>query len=625
MYRSTPKISLNRAKAFFYQLLFSYKQRFQEIPSHIREAIDPLCLELDASIEAKDKPNTSILVEELEKLTAPYLKPTLSSYAKEFFITILVALSLTIVVRCMWFEPYYVPTGSMRPTLKEGDRPLVSKTSFGLNIPFTTGHFYFNPEQVSRTGIFIFTVENLPISDPDTTYFYFFNGKKRYIKRCMAKPGDTIYFYGGKIYGIDQDGRDLMELRDSSYISHIDHVPMGYFGFDYEPSSESTGVMKHFGIPIATVTTNQTSNRSQYTLDKLQVHTDSLWGIENYAMARLLTKRQLKTLPPSLTRHLEEGELYLELRYLGKPEYQEAHIVETTDKKMALLQSEVVILPLHADHINAIADNIYTCRFFIKNGLACPYDYDNRLLKAMPTELRPSFPDAPDGCYEYYYGQCYEIGWGGTTKLLSADHPLQKRSSGLIQQLFNLGINMSLAYQPGQARSFFPPRYAYFRDGDLYLLGAPVVKKEDPILIEFVKKEQKKGELLDEYKPFLDRGAPIKEGQVDIDFIKKHGLKIPPKQYLALGDNHAMSGDSRIFGLVPEENLQGSPAFLMWPPGQRWGLPKQPLTPYLTATSFLMWVLCAGGFATYLWYRRREKRQILEWIRQRVEAADTEF
>ena len=112
----------------------------------------------------------------------------------------------------------------MRPTLKESDFLVVSKTDFGLNIPLTTSHFYFDPSLVQRGEIVVFTGENMDIADSDTVYFYLFPGKKQFVKRLIAKPGDTLYFYGGKVYGIDEAGRDITSELQLPELDKIDHI-----------------------------------------------------------------------------------------------------------------------------------------------------------------------------------------------------------------------------------------------------------------------------------------------------------------------------------------------------------------------------------------------------------------
>jgi len=45
-------------------------------------------------------------------------------------------------------------------------------------------------------------------------------------------------------------------------------------------------------------------------------------------------------------------------------------------------------------------------------------------------------------------------------------------------------------------------------------------------------------------------------------------LKIPPNNYFVLGDNRAVSSDSRDWGFVPKANIIGRAAFIYWPLGQ---------------------------------------------------------
>ena len=69
-----------------------------------------------------------------------------------------------------------VPTGSMKPSIVEGDRIFVNKLAYGLKIPFTTWHLaHWDAPQ--RGEIIVF---NSPV---DGT---------RLVKRVAAIPGDRI-------------------------------------------------------------------------------------------------------------------------------------------------------------------------------------------------------------------------------------------------------------------------------------------------------------------------------------------------------------------------------------------------------------------------------------------------
>ncbi len=45
-------------------------------------------------------------------------------------------------------------------------------------------------------------------------------------------------------------------------------------------------------------------------------------------------------------------------------------------------------------------------------------------------------------------------------------------------------------------------------------------------------------------------------------------LVVPPNDYFVLGDNRAVSSDSRDWGFVPKQNIIGRAAFVYWPLGQ---------------------------------------------------------
>ena len=69
-----------------------------------------------------------------------------------------------------------VPTGSMKPTILEGDRVFINKLAYDLKVPFTTCHLveWGNPQR------------------GDVVVFYSPHDGQRLVKRVVGLPGDTI-------------------------------------------------------------------------------------------------------------------------------------------------------------------------------------------------------------------------------------------------------------------------------------------------------------------------------------------------------------------------------------------------------------------------------------------------
>ena len=164
----------------------------------------------------------------------PDAKDILVEYSRSFFPVLLFVL----VVRSFIFEPFRIPSGSMMPTLLEGDFIFVKKYSYGLRLPVTETKIIETGEP-QRGDVIVF---RLP-SDPSVNY----------IKRVVGLPGDTIVYerqrltingqqvdlersddnsWGAPVYVEDLDGRvhDILVMspeystRDNTY-----RVPEGHY------------------------------------------------------------------------------------------------------------------------------------------------------------------------------------------------------------------------------------------------------------------------------------------------------------------------------------------------------------------------------------------------------------
>lgn len=579
---------------------------------------------LDDAYLKKDTVEADRLAHQVENFTNAHFKKSFWQYTTEVVLALVFALAIATVIRQSWFELYEIPTGSMRPTFKEQDHLTVSKTQFGINIPLKTEHFLFEPENVKRNGIVIWSGDGVALGDVDTAYFGLIPYKKRYVKRLIGKPGDTLYFYGGKIYGIDQEGKWLEELVSTPGLEKIEHIP--FLSFEGFPSSPSKGVvlLEQMHQPIGKLQLNRKGelvgeiyDGSEWVVDspaaaktahnRLKTYSD-FWGIGNFAMARLLTPEQVKSYPDLDTKDLGEGLYYLELIHHPSLTYPRPLLSRPLPTTQMMMNPHHTLIPVQEKHAQALMDNLYTARFEVKNGVARRYGVN----EVPYSQLNPQLSGVPDGTYELYYGKAYKVGFGGITTELSKDHPLYHLAN--LQTLYNLGIEFNKYYEPiAQNSVLFPHRYAYFRDGDLYFLGAPIYGKEDPILKTFVQKEAQKESESSENRPYIafkDAGAPLINGKIDADFIRTFGLSLSDKQYLVLGDNHAMSADSRVFGFLPEENLQGVPSVLLWP---KPGLPNQPLYPLFTLPRLIVWAIAATiGLLWYFWRRHKLSQPVFK-------------
>jgi len=88
-----------------------------------------------------------------------------------------IAVSAALLIRSFVLQPYYIPSGSMEPTLKVGDRVLVNKLSYDLH-------------SVHRGDIVVF---GKPPNDVSP-------GVKDLIKRVIGLPGETISTRNGDVY-----------------------------------------------------------------------------------------------------------------------------------------------------------------------------------------------------------------------------------------------------------------------------------------------------------------------------------------------------------------------------------------------------------------------------------------
>src|SRR5262245_53196320 len=148
-----------------------YKKKGKTLPDQKLAAFEADLEACDQAFLRGDREQASAYAHKIEDFTNAHFQKSVWEYAYELLAALIFALIIATIVRQMWFEPYEIPTGSMRPTFKEMDHLTVSKTQFGINVPLRTKHFYFDPELVQRTGVVIWSGDGVALRDTDASYF----------------------------------------------------------------------------------------------------------------------------------------------------------------------------------------------------------------------------------------------------------------------------------------------------------------------------------------------------------------------------------------------------------------------------------------------------------------------
>jgi signal peptidase I len=123
-------------------------------------------------------------------------KQRIKKEIKEWAEALIIDIILATFIRTFFIQAFKIPTGSMKPTLLEGDHILVSKFIYGAKIPFSKKGRIPGFRTPKRGDIIVFIYPEDP--------------KKDYIKRLVGLPGETVRIKEGRVY---INGKPLLDKQ----------------------------------------------------------------------------------------------------------------------------------------------------------------------------------------------------------------------------------------------------------------------------------------------------------------------------------------------------------------------------------------------------------------------------
>ena len=115
------------------------------------------------------------------------MKENIKREIKEWVDSIIIAVVLGVLIQTFFVQAFKIPSGSMIPTFRIGDRIFVNKFLYSARIPFVNLRLPVPSIKEPKRGDIIVFVSP---EDP----------KKDFVKRLIAVGGDTVEIREGKIY-----------------------------------------------------------------------------------------------------------------------------------------------------------------------------------------------------------------------------------------------------------------------------------------------------------------------------------------------------------------------------------------------------------------------------------------
>jgi len=163
----------------------------------------------------------------------------------EFTKTLVLAIVLALLIRGFFFEPFNIPSGSMKPTLLVGDYVATNKYTYGygqysFSIPIANIFMPVPYQERAWAG---------KVERGDVVVFWLPSKRQNYIKRVIGLPGDTVQVRAGRLYinekmvprepaGLKLD-KEPYQSSPVMMTEYIETLPGGIMHSIYEESDDA--------------------------------------------------------------------------------------------------------------------------------------------------------------------------------------------------------------------------------------------------------------------------------------------------------------------------------------------------------------------------------------------------
>lgn len=476
---------------------------------------------------------------------------------KSIFLSLIGEISIigiTAYVLCSFVNISMVPTGSMRPTIQEYDRVLLLKSSFNLRPLWFKSPLVFDETSIKRGMILSWMDRARKIRG---ALFSFMKTDMEMLKRCVALPGDRIYFNNGYIHIVDKEGNERKDFLEFQKENKLFYCPFNSSDFRFWKKDSkrlvSGGILDVYHLfnkPIFSVERNEIgSYEIEWLRNNLNVENNlSVAGSENYGMAKIISLDKARSLG---YKGIEDTKYLICIAHHPKVCMDSLY----NNPKPKFLYS---FIPLNKNILDNVFKSMDTARLSVNNKSIKLWS--SKGFGFEKSEEVPNAIDLENGVYEFRDGRLFKLNiidpTFGVIPILSVAYS-KEISPEIIKHdeknaliLFNYGLSGSNSFDKMANENIMPNRYIAFREDGIYIGKNKLVDSSSKEYSEFIKMENDKSLVDASYQAFL----PYENNTED---IAGNGIMIPDECYLMMGDNTSSSADSRTKGAIHKDDIEG--------------------------------------------------------------------